>query len=82
MNKKVRLYGADWCSDCIRAKVFLENHNIDFEYIDVDQDEKANQYVVEVNPNKNRTIPVIEIEGREDRLIEPTNAELKRFFEI
>ena len=35
MNK-ITLYGADWCPDCLRAKAYLKENNIDFEFVDVD----------------------------------------------
>ena len=37
----VRMYGADWCGDCRRAKVFLKEHEIEYDFVDVDLDEQA-----------------------------------------
>ncbi|MDC0908578.1 glutaredoxin domain-containing protein [Flavobacteriales bacterium] len=31
----IKIYGADWCSDCIVAKNFLISHQIQFDYIDI-----------------------------------------------
>ena len=31
----IKIYGADWCSDCIVAKNFLSSHQIQFDYIDI-----------------------------------------------
>ena len=33
MLMKIKVYGADWCSDCISAKLFLKSRGIKFEYI-------------------------------------------------
>ena len=50
--KNVKVYGADWCSDCVTAKKFLESKKIDFEYIDITKDELAVRFVENVNDGK------------------------------
>jgi len=57
MNK-IKLYGADWCPDCRRAKSFLKENQIDFEFIDVDLDRKATSLVESINNGK-RIIPTL-----------------------
>lgn len=52
------MYGADWCPDCRRAKSFLKENNIEFEYIDVDLDADATQLVEQINNGK-RIIPTL-----------------------
>ena len=37
----IDLYGADWCPDCQRAKAYLKEHRVDFNFIDVDLDKDA-----------------------------------------
>jgi thioredoxin reductase (NADPH) len=32
------VYGAPWCPDCKRAKAFLSEHRIAFDWVDIDQD--------------------------------------------
>ena len=54
----VKLYGADWCPDCRRAKTFLKENNIEFEFIDVDLDKEATAAVEKINNGK-RIIPTI-----------------------
>lgn len=54
----IQFYGADWCPDCQRAKKYLLENNIDYNYIDVDLDEKATQKVESINNGK-RIIPTI-----------------------
>ncbi len=58
----LKLYGADWCSDCRRAKNYLKEHSIDFEFIDVDLDEEATRLVEKINNGK-RIIPTIDFNG-------------------
>ena len=43
------LYGADWCPDCRRAKAFLKENNIAFNFIDVDLDKEATEKVELIN---------------------------------
>ncbi len=54
----IKLYGADWCPDCRRAKAYLKEHQIDFEFIDVDLDKEATSLVEKINNGK-RIIPTI-----------------------
>ena len=61
--KNVKVYGADWCSDCVTAKKFLESKKIDFEYIDITKDELAVRFVENVNDGK-RIIPTLVIDGK------------------
>ncbi|MFT5336856.1 MAG: thioredoxin reductase (NADPH) [Luteibaculaceae bacterium] len=55
---RVQLFGADWCPDCRRAKNFLRDNAIRFEFIDVDQNEWATSKVEEINNGK-RIIPTL-----------------------
>ncbi|MEP3837766.1 MAG: FAD-dependent oxidoreductase [Algibacter sp.] len=54
----IDLYGADWCPDCQRAKAYLKENNIDFNFIDVDLDKDATARVEGINNGK-RIIPTI-----------------------
>lgn len=58
---RVQLFGADWCPDCRRAKSFLRDNGINFEFIDVDVYDWATQKVEEINNGK-RIIPTILID--------------------
>lgn len=67
------MYGADWCSDCQRAKNFLNAHGIAFEYRNIDIDETHVATVEQINNGK-RVIPTFEILGR--TYTNPANQEL------
>ena len=58
---KVQLFGADWCPDCRRAKSFLRDNGINFDFIDVDQYDWATKKVEEINNGK-RIIPTVLID--------------------
>lgn len=76
MADKIVVYGASWCPDCRRAKQFLGEHRIDFEWIDITDNVDAIHFVERVN-NGNRRIPTIVFPDGEI-LAEPSNAELAR----
>jgi len=60
---RVQLFGADWCPDCRRAKNFLRDNSINFQFIDVDQHDWATAKVEEINNGK-RIIPTVLIDGK------------------
>jgi thioredoxin reductase (NADPH) len=55
---KIKMYGANWCSDCRRTKNYLNDYNIPFEYIFVDDNDEASEYVIQLNNGK-RIIPTL-----------------------
>ena len=57
------LYGADWCPDCRRAKAFLKENNIAFNFIDVDLDKEATEKIELINDGK-RIIPTLIIDKK------------------
>jgi thioredoxin reductase (NADPH) len=76
---RVQLFGADWCPDCRRAKNFLRDNSINFEFIDVDSNEWATQKVEEINNGK-RIIPTVLID--EIPYTNPDNVKLKELLSI
>lgn len=73
-HTKLTVYGAPWCSDCKRAKKFLGEQRVHYDWVDVEQDAEGLALVEQVNKGK-RIIPTIVFED-ESILIEPSNAEL------
>ena len=59
---KIKLYGASWCGDCVRAKDFLDKQSINFEYFNVDFVASAAAKVESVNNGK-RIIPTVIVDG-------------------
>jgi thioredoxin reductase (NADPH) len=70
----VRMYGANWCPDCRRAKTFFGEQRIHYEYIDLDQHPNAVAEVERINDGM-RSIPTI-IFPDGTVLVEPSNAAL------
>ncbi len=68
------VYGAPWCPDCRRSKQFLGEQRVPYDWIDIDLDENAREYVSRINDGK-QIIPTIVFEDG-SVLAEPSNAEL------
>jgi len=81
INKQgvIKLYGADWCPDCQRAKAYLQNNDINFQYIEVDKHQWAIELVEKTNNGK-RIIPTIFID--EKSYTNPDNSILKEVLNI
>ena len=73
-SKTITVYGANWCSDCRRSKRLLDSKNINYQWIDVDNNEKALETVKSLNNGK-RILPTIVFPDG-DILVEPTDSEL------
>jgi len=75
---KIQFYGATWCGDCRRAKAYLDEHGISYDYIDLESDPTAADKVVELT-NGYRSIPTIVLPDGQV-LIEPSNQQLEQIF--
>jgi thioredoxin reductase (NADPH) len=73
-DPEITLYGAHWCPDCRRSKQFLGEHQIAYNWVDIEQDPEAEQLVIRKNDGK-RIIPTI-VFADGSFLVEPSNAEL------
>ncbi len=73
---EITVYGAYWCPDCRRSKGFLGEHQIPYRWVDIEQDQDGEAYVIEKNNGK-RVIPTIEF-GDGSILVEPSNAQLAK----
>jgi glutaredoxin len=50
----IKVYGADWCGDTKRTLNYLDKLNIDYEYVDVENDKSASEWVKAQNEGKER----------------------------
>ena len=71
---KILMYGTPTCRDCVLAKQVFAEKNIDFDYIDISNDEEATKKAIELN-NGMRRIPVIVFQDQ-SILVEPNREEL------
>ena len=60
---KIKIYGADWCIDCLNLKNYLESKNIRYEYIIITNNKQASDFVQKINNGK-KIIPTIDVEGK------------------
>tara|TARA_B100001057_G_scaffold321003_1_gene321208 strand:+ start:713 stop:961 length:249 start_codon:yes stop_codon:yes gene_type:complete len=72
---KIDFYTTDWCGDCVRSKALLNKLGLDFNEINVDLNEDANEYIKSLQVNQRR-IPTIVFED-ESFLVEPSDVELE-----
>lgn len=59
--KKVRVFSTPTCPYCLTLKRFLTEKGIEFEDIDVSQNEEARKEMIE--KTEQATVPVLDIEG-------------------
>lgn len=62
MAKKVKVYSTKTCPWCIKVKEFLKEKNVKFENIDVGDDKKAAEEMVEKSGQMG--VPVTDIGGK------------------
>ena len=56
---KLTVYSAEWCPDCRRFKSWLDSEGVAYDYVGIDQDEKAASYL-ESQTGK-RAIPYVQV---------------------
>jgi len=70
----ITVIGASWCPDCRRAKEFLGEHRVAYDWIDLEQHPEAIELVERINGGS-RSIPTIVFPDG-SHLVEPGNDEL------
>ena len=58
----IAIFGTAWCSDCITAKSILDTYNVEYVFVNIDEDEAAAAKVMELNGGR-RVVPTIFIDG-------------------
>ena len=71
---KILMYGTPTCGDCVLAKQVFAENNVDYDYIDISNDEEATLKAINLN-NGIRRIPVIVFEDQ-SILVEPNREEI------
>jgi len=59
----IRIYTTSWCPDCRQAKRFLEEHQLPYKEINIDDDVGAAKFVRGANNGK-RKVPTFDVDGR------------------
>ena len=71
----VEVYGADWCVDTQRTRRHLDRLGVAYQYINIEHDQQASEWVKRQNDGKERK-PTVKIGERV--LAEPTDPELEQ----
>lgn len=74
MGSKVKVYGTDSCGDCRRAKQYLDESGIVYNWVDIEAHPDEIETVMSYNDGR-KTIPVVVFPDG-SYLTEPSNAEL------
>lgn len=72
--EKIKIYGTRWCGDCKRALRILDEHQVEYDWFDIDQDKDGEAFVKTTNQG-NRSVPTI-IFPDSSILVEPPNQKL------
>jgi thioredoxin reductase (NADPH) len=70
----IKVYGASWCNDCRRAKKFLGDQRVSYEWFDIEHDPSLIEEVNARNDGKNIIPTIVFPDGT--HLAEPSNEEL------
>ena len=73
MTAGVKVYGADWCEDTQRVLGHLDDLGVKYEYLNLDDDEKAAAWVRHQNDGKEKK-PTLDIGGIV--MVNPSDTEL------
>ena len=71
----ITMYSADHCGDCRRSKRLMDELNVAYTIIDVEEDQSAAEKVKEINGGRN-SIPVI-VFADGTHLTEPSDKDLR-----
>jgi mycoredoxin len=77
-EQKIKMYATTWCGDCRAAKRWFDAHNVPYEYINIEEDDRAAEYVMKVNGGS-RSVPTI-IFPDGSILVEPSARQLAAKF--
>ena len=71
---RIRVYGATWCPDTLRARNMLNRHHIPYEWHDIDVEPASRSLVEKMHNGSCRVPTIIFIDG--SMLVEPSDSEL------
>jgi len=75
---QIVMYTTKYCSDCLRAKKFFKENNIQYLHVELENNPEATEFVIKINDGF-RSVPTIVFPDG-SILVEPSWDELKRKF--
>ena len=79
-QEKIKMYATAWCGDCRMAKRWFDSHGVPYEFINIEEDEEAAEFVARVNKGMQSVPTIIFPDG--SILVEPSPRELARKFSL
>lgn len=70
------IYGTVWCGDCKRAKKFLGEQRVHFDWVDIEENAEAMAFVEKVNDGKHIVPTILFPDG--STMMEPSNTDLAK----
>ena len=77
-EQKIKMYVTTWCGDCRMAKRWFDTRGIDYESINIEEDDNAAAYVQRVNRGYKSVPTIVFPDG--SILVEPSPRELASKF--
>ena len=77
-EQSIKMYATAWCGDCRMAKRWFDARGISYEYINIEEDDAAAEFVMQVNRGR-RSVPTIVFPDG-SVLVEPSPRELAAKF--
>jgi arsenate reductase-like glutaredoxin family protein len=74
MKQKIKLYGSKRCHKTQYYKIFLETRNIDYVFLDVEENDNFAEELRDLYKNKRLNFPTITVD--EKKLRNPSDSEL------
>lgn len=71
---RITIYGTVWCGDCRRTRAFLDRNQVPYQFVDIDRDQNAENFVKQVNRGY-RSVPTL-IAPDGSHLVEPSEMQL------
>ncbi len=61
----LKVYAAKWCPHCTKTVEYLQTHNIEYEYFEIEkQSEKIVRKIIQVNGGDDWVVPTLEFNGK------------------
>ena len=76
----IKVYGTTWCGDCTRAKLFMDENDVSYDWTDVDEETQYQDYIKGLNNGQMRVPTIIFPDG--SILVEPSNKELAEIIPV
>jgi mycoredoxin len=70
----IQIYGTNGCPDCVRVRMYLDGHNIAYNWLNINEDPSACEYVEKVNHGYQSVPTIVWPDG--SLLVEPSIKQL------